>query len=962
MKEETMIKAREWSMRVMYILIAAALAISVMITAAPAQRVSASPGLAEWSRVSTPTTEDWVLAPESTIIDYALASDGEVAYAIVDKVEGSYHLLKSTDGTATWQDIATALEAELHEGEYIDELLRVACDTADPDFVTVALQVYDGISAFGVHVCISDDGGASFRDADEVEAGGVYLNLTSDLTVSPEGTDGMRHIAISGYGSDGDSAVFRCRAIGDIATAWDDAADTVDYPGWEDQGDAAPFTSVLVTDIIFSPDWENDRTILAVTVTGTGPYTVHLQTGTLGEVNGAWNKAAGLVSAVPVESGANLPMWLETWDARAIAGVALPSDYSSTSTDTRYAWVWVNYIDPAHLSGPNVGEIFRVKNALHTSVNEQIEGMPWLTNVSYWGTIAEGKAIAGVLADSDDEPLYPDDLMKECCEGVQVYRNAGITNMEICCFDWRKACKPPTGMTAMAVSYVGEDKVYAVAVQGFEAYDEGAWSVSFDDGDVWNQLSLIDTHIYYLSDVAVSPDCDKTMLVSVNLDHGCGYDSVWIYAGEFPEAGYGEYSGHWLRTWCGQLENSYGLLRLAPEETHGESVYLVDAGTSTLYWNDMATLSCWETKRAIRIDCIVDLAVRNESTIYVLDPAGNVTMSDHHGSAITWTRPVPSQVDESWTMTVNGDHILVGGQNGEVSHSDDCGETFAELGKIAADGYVTVAFDTYFDQNGIVYAALAGAGTDNGVYRWVTGQSTEWEDLGAEPYDYTGLALDGPWVNPMTNPDTGGVLYASYINGDTTGVARCLTPATDTCCGGIDWDYLTAGLTSELFYRMPGALKICGGLTPDSNTELLAIDCSEPYDMENGEAGTVWSFEDCYAKTSLAPTSPADGATISADPRRCVNVPFTIKWERHSDASPYDIQIARDAEFTDVVVDLQGYEPPAGKGARYALGKGTLSCGVTYYWRVRFVALNMGQAIHSWWSEPRSFTVVQRRG
>ena len=56
--------------------------------------------------------------------------------------------------------------------------------------------------------------------------------------------------------------------------------------------------------------------------------------------------------------------------------------------------------------------------------------------------------------------------MKEPCEGVQVYRNDGITNMEICCLEWDKACKPPTGLFAMAVSYVSEDKAYAVALGG----------------------------------------------------------------------------------------------------------------------------------------------------------------------------------------------------------------------------------------------------------------------------------------------------------------------------------------------------------------------------------------------------------------------------------------------------------------------------------------------------------------
>jgi hypothetical protein len=83
---------------------------------------------------------------------------------------------------------------------------------------------------------------------------------------------------------------------------------------------------------------------------------------------------------------------------------------------------------------------------------------------------------------------------------------------------------------------VGEARPTPLPSTDYTSYDEGAWSWTFDDGDTWNQLSLIDTHIDYLSDVAVSPDCNKTMLVSVNVEHGCGCDSVWLHAVNLPEA------------------------------------------------------------------------------------------------------------------------------------------------------------------------------------------------------------------------------------------------------------------------------------------------------------------------------------------------------------------------------------------------------------------------------------------
>ena len=109
-----MTKRGMWPVRAMYTLVAAALVISLMITAAPSPTVLAANGsnvtaevTAEWDMIGTPSMDGFVLAPESTIIDYALASDGEVAYAIVegwdeDDEYYGYRLLKSEDHGATW--------------------------------------------------------------------------------------------------------------------------------------------------------------------------------------------------------------------------------------------------------------------------------------------------------------------------------------------------------------------------------------------------------------------------------------------------------------------------------------------------------------------------------------------------------------------------------------------------------------------------------------------------------------------------------------------------------------------------------------------------------------------------------------------------------------------------------------------------------------------------------------------
>jgi len=87
-------------------------------------------------------------------------------------------------------------------------------------------------------------------------------------------------------------------------------------------------------------------------------------------------------------------------------------------------------------------------------------------------------------------------------------------------------------------------------------------------------------------------------------------------------------------------------------------------------------------------------------------------------------------------------------------------------------------------------------------------------------------------------------------------------------------------------------------------------------------------------------------------------VPFNLNWNCECDLDVYDIEIARDESFTDVIVSVQRYEPKSKATARYPITRGTLSCGITYYWRVRAVDIGTGQAIHTWWSEPWSFAVI----
>jgi hypothetical protein len=543
--------------------------------------------------------------------------------------------------------------------------------------------------------------------------------------------------------------------------------------------------------------------------------------------------------------------------------------------------------------------------------------------------------------------------------------------------------------------------------------------VSLDDGDTWNQLSLIDTYIDYLSDVEVSPDCNKTFLVSVNSYYGHGCDSVWLHAVNLPEAE--EYSGQWIRTWSGGLEGWWhewseaGALRLNPEETTGDTVVLFDFHTSNVYINYMETLACWDPIASTELDEIVDLAMLDDDTLFALDYYGDVAAWDDD----EWQEDVDSELDgDGWSIAVHGDYILVGGKyNGEVSYCDDFFADDPEFTLLdettAIEGHTTVAFDTYFDQNDVIYAAIEGWEHDyspdppmedchwsrGGIYMWVLGESEDWTDIGAcNDFAYTGIVLDTADGNPWTSPETGGVLYASYVfwsecyNSTAfladeyyeTGVARSLEPIAEICCdvGDTEWDYLIESDPEDWFYgsesvwfeATPHALEICGCLTPDTNTHLFAIDLFDWYDMCEAEVGAVWTFEDCYSKKGIEITGPVDGEVIDSFPcALCENEPFMMSWDRLCDACAYEIQFALDEDFTQIVdheLDYEGnedgecctdccpaYWPETPMEPTAWIGPMFLS-ETTYYYRIRARTAETDQCIRSWWSEPRSFTVA----
>ncbi|MDD5511148.1 MAG: hypothetical protein PHI12_10115 [Dehalococcoidales bacterium] len=435
------------------------------------------------------------------------------------------------------------------------------------------------------------------------------------------------------------------------------------------------------------------------------------------------------------------------------------------------------------------------------------------------------------------------------------------------------------------------------------------------------------------------------------------------------------------RLWARQL-----LLRLpCDEDTECCTIYMGIQDTQDLFYSRDCG-QCWN--KAVNQKLVIqDFAVETENVVYILDEAGQVSTSTQYGrrpsdgvdTGLDTGHSIASCCAQGW--------VIVGGAGDEpVAWSEDGGETWDVTDDLPGDGdaQVHVACDPVCEN--IVYAALDG----KGIYRTDLNEGA-WDDLNAMEYDYTGIVvaregtlyassdqiiadtsvfcedeyceryIDGISTDFDCTYESNGCVYQQY-----SGVARNLTPCETDCCGTEDWDYLIAGMsadqcegsngncdTGEDFDQNPTALKICGCLSPDTNSVLWAID-TYFYDVVGEGCGLLWSYEDCAAKHGPDLTSPEDGAIVACDVcSTCDGAAMTLKWERMCLACSYDIEIMD--EDGNVIVDWID-EEITGDPPTFYFDYG-LECGRTYTWHVREANTETDECVHSPWSETWSFTV-----
>jgi len=478
---------------------------------------------------------------------------------------------------------------------------------------------------------------------------------------------------------------------------------------------------------------------------------------------------------------------------------------------------------------------------------------------------------------------------------------------------WDSTTKAPSGSgpthVVMTEDFIGNGRAYAAT-----SSSESAVSVTLDGSVTWNQIGLIDTTIDAIIDLAPAPnDSEENSLFMLTWG---GEHSLWRSPDE---------ANKWERVFSSTLPevNSLSQVELSPQ--YGiESQVVFLAGTSEgnpVIWKSADNGQTFSHSGRAAPYPIDIWAVVNDTTLFIGSYDGSnglVYRSTNSGRSYSAETVVGSEPLSSIALSPNYEQdetILIGNTNGWVYLSQDDGTFFEPLPPDATlppfTGSVTVAFDPEFESNDTVYAASSSP--DEGVYRFILGNSTKWENIDRPAGGMPGqLAVSAD-----------GTLYATSFETD-GGMERSLNP---TYSLGPTFETVTRGLDD-------GAALINLWLR---GNRLWSIDTTNVKLMTFTDSLTL-----PVTLTSPADTAPGIGNIIN-DMVRDVS----LDWETLSGATEYEWQLNDNASFSDTPATFEG----AGGASSVKLPE--LEIATTYYWRVR-----ASEPILSPWSDKWSFTTT----
>jgi photosystem II stability/assembly factor-like uncharacterized protein len=477
--------------------------------------------------------------------------------------------------------------------------------------------------------------------------------------------------------------------------------------------------------------------------------------------------------------------------------------------------------------------------------------------------------------------------------------------------------KQPGGESKVLVAWSGDD-VFA-ATSG----DESAFAVSTDDGYSFNDISLIDTELDIMADVAANADGSKVYLTSHDTSEGSGnYDtSVWIK----DEA--------WTRVLSMKNvanANAPYLVRIAPDDD--DVVYVSSKGSQDMYVSLDAGKGKWKHIPCYKLDEVVDFEVESTDVVHAIDATG-YSKSTNTGASWSTEEPLDGMANAQTISLAPNNDILVGGM-GDVAFSKDGGSSFTRILDTTDNAPVHIVADKDYVDNNMVYIA---AGDE--VERGELGKTEEWSSRESDDMatQVCGIARYGSAVYVMTYNATATYIWRALNlkEGDTAYLCQWGYLWTDDWCNA----------------NTPRALKI----SPDYRTD-------RPLFWMIGPPNELVSMNDPIVVKGATPKTPADEAAIEVNPVTGRAFDITFNWDRysHKNIEEMEINIATDENFDAIVFDGTvtniTRDSVAYVVGPHGVGVSEFMPGQTYYWRVRVSNTAKGPLL-SPWTETRSFTV-----
>lgn len=1011
-------------------------------------------GFLEWTMLDTPDSVPGVtkeiLNPGnlgSGIIKVVIANDGGTFWAVVrrgDRNGVNYGgaqiiLYKSIDGGITWTDKQyenlSSMQSRIENGTFI---WNIALAPDDPNFIAVVCADINN-SPLAQEVWLSVDGGQHWQNTQQFSQIDTPFNRlisTIDVSISIGG-----HLIIVGF-RDGTGMNAEALTVIKISNEYKGKINSSN----NDQNSGGYICGDILK-VQFSPNFENDSTLVVV-------YTEETETD---DHSGTW-LATGIYDIL-----SNSILWekrerhIEIKNTNSHVGasprideivtvdLSLPADFNGRNDESRIFYVCTDAINKNGFIS-NCG-VYRIDNnkiftLMDTSdisgSNERIR----VSSIAYWGTCASGKLLIGEVMGNTNKAT------------VSIYfTDSPISDIPF----WYMSKKPSSGAAGqgvydenklsygnaqviwspnyadLGVAYVGtsgaslgtwvEPKVSDGAIvldvswpSGYVnviPFDESAFGLTRNNGETWNQLSLINTFLSKLTDIAPSADYSTIYLASVNNNEGSsGFDSVWrssinerVVAPPLSSHPIGQV---WERIRisptsldCNQPQSNWAILKLAPDKEDGQILFWAAGGangatignsntgpnTNNLAWSP----DYGDYWKDIETDIpIQDIASESSTILYILSSSGKVQKLSFLTTEFKKQDVVDTNLSSAHTIvTYPEGNVLVGASNITYSPiaalSTDEARSFKMFSRFPLiTGNWHVEFDQDFNENRCIYIACDND-REGKVYRNnCRSLDFEWDDI------MEGLSLlrgfYGISSSNSNNVTRMPVLYSAHIPQEEatwSSVLRTLTPLNGVPLPGLEYSNLQAASTfksyNPVFTIEPTAIKYCGCLTPDTYLNLFAIDndlyaSNHNSQFDHGgikrirDRGMVWIYTDCFAKKGPILTLD-DNIVLNFDQVSGRNPTITFTWEQLAIATQYQIQIALDNMFNTIIVDTGSFIPYSSMSPAlvYFAGGGVtspstvsvpgLECGKSYYWRCRARGTNNGEDIISPWSERRKFSI-----